>query len=118
MVVFVGKRLIGAPFPVTASLVIGRTILFLLISFPVAILSALKPRSLLDRGLMLFVLIGMCCHPVWLSLILSYISVAGYCDLTYSPESAANAAARATGPTTWSCRAWPSRCCSRRSTRA
>jgi len=57
-------------FPVTASLVIGGTILFLLISFPIALLSAMRPRSLLDRGLMLFVLIGLCCHPVWLSLIL------------------------------------------------
>jgi peptide/nickel transport system permease protein len=91
--------------PVTASLVIGGTILFLLISFPIAILSALKPRSLLDRGLMLVVLIGMCCHPVWVSLILSYVfgvklhwlPVAGYCDLTYSPESAAQCG----GPRYW-----------------
>ena len=59
--------------PVTASLVIGGTILFLLISFPIALLSAMKPRSLLDRGLMLFVLVGLCCHPVWLSLIFSYV---------------------------------------------
>jgi peptide/nickel transport system permease protein len=81
--------------PVTASLVIGGTILFLLMSFPIALLSALRPRSLLDRGLMVFVLIGLCCHPVWLSLIFSYIfgvklhwfPVAGYCDLTYVPQN-------------------------------
>jgi peptide/nickel transport system permease protein len=91
--------------PVTASLVIGGTILFLLISFPVAILSALKPRSLLDRGLMLFVLIGFCCHPVWLSLIFSYVfgvklhwfPVAGYCDLTYDPQGSAQCG----GPRYW-----------------
>ena len=81
--------------PVTVSLVIGGTILFLLMAFPIALLSAMRPRSLLDRGLMLFVLIGLCCHPVWLSLIFSYIfgvklhwfPVAGYCDLTYVPQN-------------------------------
>jgi peptide/nickel transport system permease protein len=81
--------------PVTASLVIGGTILFLLISFPIALLSALKPRSLLDRGLMLLVLVGLCAHPVWLSLVFSYVfgrklhwfPLAGYCDLVYDPES-------------------------------
>jgi peptide/nickel transport system permease protein len=64
---------IARALPVTASLVIGGTILFLLISFPIALLSALKPRSLLDRGLMLFVLVGFCAHPVWLSLVFSFV---------------------------------------------
>ena len=81
--------------PVTASLVIGGTILFLLISFPIALLSALRPRSLLDKGLMLFVLAGLCAHPVWLSLVFSYVfgsklhwfPLAGYCDLSYDPQS-------------------------------
>jgi len=85
--------------------VIGGTILFLLISFPIALLSAMKPRSLLDRGLMLFVLIGLCCHPVWLSLIFSYVfgvklhwfPVAGYCDLTYDPQTSAQCG----GPRYW-----------------
>jgi peptide/nickel transport system permease protein len=86
---------IAQTLPVTASLVIGGTILFLLISFPIALLSALKPRSLVDRGLMLVVLVGLCAHPVWLSLVFSYVfgrklhwfPLAGYCDLTYDPES-------------------------------
>jgi peptide/nickel transport system permease protein len=86
---------IARALPVTASLVIGGTILFLLISFPIALLSALKPRSLLDRGLMLFVLVGLCAHPVWLSLVFSYVfgrklhwfPIAGYCDLVYDPDS-------------------------------
>jgi peptide/nickel transport system permease protein len=86
---------IGQALPVTASLVIGGTILFLLISFPIALLSALKPRSLLDRGLMLFVLVGFCAHPVWLSLVFSFVfglklhwfPLAGYCDLVYDPQS-------------------------------
>ena len=84
---------------------IGGTILFLLISFPIALLSAMKPRSLLDRGLMLFVLIGLCCHPVWLSLIFSYVfgvklhwfPVAGYCDLTYDPQTSVQCG----GPRYW-----------------
>jgi ABC-type dipeptide/oligopeptide/nickel transport system permease component len=92
--------------PVTASLVIGGTILFLLISFPIALFSALKPRSLLDRGLMLFVLIGLCAHPVWLSLVFSYVfglrlhwfPLAGYCDLVYEPGSSSQCG----GPRYWS----------------
>ena len=91
--------------PVTASLVIGGTILFLLISFPIALLSALKPRSLLDRGLMLFVLIGLCAHPVWVSLLFSYFfgrklhwfPLAGYCDLVYDPQSSSQCG----GPRFW-----------------
>ena len=74
--------------PITASLVIGGTIIFLLLAFPIGLLSALRPRSLLDKGLMIFVLIGVSAHPVWLGLVLSYLlgvkvhlfPVAGYCD--------------------------------------
>jgi peptide/nickel transport system permease protein len=81
--------------PVTATLVIGGTILFLMIAFPIALLSALKPRSLLDRGLMLLVLIGFCAHPVWLALLFSYVfgrqlhwfPLAGYCDFFYDSQS-------------------------------
>jgi peptide/nickel transport system permease protein len=81
--------------PVTATLVIGGTILFLMIAFPIALLSALKPRSLLDRGLMLVLLIGFCAHPVWLSLVFSYVfgrqlhwfPLAGYCDFFYDAQS-------------------------------
>src|SRR5947207_12070319 len=55
--------------PVTASLVFGGTIMWMLIAVPVGLLSALRPRSLLDKGLMVFVLIGVSAHPVWLSLV-------------------------------------------------
>jgi len=58
--------------PVTASLVIGGAVLWMLIGLSVGIYSALKPRSLLDRGAMVFVLIGVSAHPVWIGLILSY----------------------------------------------
>src|SRR4029453_18446751 len=81
--------------PVTASLIIGGTIFFLLIAIPIGILTALYPRSLLDKGLMLFVLIGASAHSVFLGLLFSYVGgvklhwfpVGGYCDLHYAPES-------------------------------
>jgi peptide/nickel transport system permease protein len=74
--------------PVTASLVLGGAVLWMLIALPIGILSALRPRSLLDRSAMVFVLIGISAHPVWIGLILSYIvgyklgwtPITGYCD--------------------------------------
>jgi peptide/nickel transport system permease protein len=81
--------------PVTASLVLGGAVLWLLLAFPIGLLSALRPRSLLDRGLMLLVLVGVSAHPVWLGLIFSYVfgvrlhafPVGGYCDFHYNPAS-------------------------------
>ncbi len=76
--------------PVTISLVVGGAILWLLIAIPIGILSALRPRSLLDRAATIFVLIGLAAHPVWLGLVLSYTlgykahlfpTGGGYCDL-------------------------------------
>ncbi len=75
--------------PVTASLVIGGAILWMLVAIPIGILSALRPRSLLDRGAMIFVLIGISAHPVWIGLILIYFvgykagltPLGGYCDM-------------------------------------
>src|SRR6476661_10263323 len=59
--------------PVTASLVLGGAILWMLIAIPIGVLSALRPRSLLDRTSMVFVLIGISVHPVWLALVGSYL---------------------------------------------
>jgi peptide/nickel transport system permease protein len=75
--------------PVTASLVLGGAVIWLLVSLPIGVFSALKPRSLLDRGAMVFVLIGISAHPVWIGLILAYFlgykaglfPISGYCDL-------------------------------------
>jgi peptide/nickel transport system permease protein len=75
--------------PVTASLVIGGAILWMLVAIPIGILSALRPRSLLDRSAMVFVLIGISAHPVWIGLILIYFvgykagltPLGGYCDM-------------------------------------
>jgi peptide/nickel transport system permease protein len=75
--------------PVTASLVIGGAVLWMLVALPLGILSALRPRSLLDRAGMVFVLIGISAHPVWIGLLLIYFvgykagltPLGGYCDM-------------------------------------
>jgi peptide/nickel transport system permease protein len=63
---------VGQAAPVTASLVFGGAVFWMLIALPVGILSALRPRSLLDRIAMVFVLIGISAHPVWIGLIFAY----------------------------------------------
>ena len=45
----VGK-MIWEAIPVTLALLIGGTLLWLLIAFPIGMISALRPRSFLDRG--------------------------------------------------------------------
>ena len=63
---------IGQAAPVTASLVFGGAVFWMLLALPIGILSALRPRSLLDRTGMVFVLIGISAHPVWIGLIFAY----------------------------------------------
>jgi peptide/nickel transport system permease protein len=87
------NHIVKAAAPVTISLVIGGAILWMLIALPIGILSALRPRSLLDRSAMVFVLIGISAHPVWLGLLLSYF-IGGYCDLI-NPSTACG------GPVQW-----------------
>jgi peptide/nickel transport system permease protein len=85
--------LIESGLPVTASLVIGGAVLYLIVAVPVGILAALRPRSLFDRFSMLFVLIGISCQPIWLGLMLSWIfgfklgwtPIAGYCNAFPGP---------------------------------
>lgn len=87
----------------TASIVIGGAILWLLISIPIGVLSALRPRSLLDRAAMGFVLIGVSAHPVWIGLIFSYFfgyklgltPISGYCTVVYHADAGCG------GPTLW-----------------
>jgi len=64
---------IGKAAPVTASLVFGGAILWMIIALIIGVFSALRPRSLLDRAAMVFVLIGISAHPVWIGLIFEYI---------------------------------------------
>jgi peptide/nickel transport system permease protein len=58
--------------PVTASLVFGGAVLWMILGLSIGIFSALRPRSLIDRFAMVFVLIGVSAHPVWIGLILEY----------------------------------------------
>jgi peptide/nickel transport system permease protein len=96
--------IVASAAPVTASLVFGGAILWLLVSIPVGVLSALRPRSLLDRGAMILVLLGISAHPVWIGLILSYVfgaqlqwtPIAGYCDFV-NPSVGAQCG----GPVQW-----------------
>jgi peptide/nickel transport system permease protein len=88
------NTLIGKAAPVTASLVFGGAVLWMMIGLGVGILSAMKPRSLLDRAAMVFVLIGVSAHPVWIGLIFSYTfgarlgwtPITGYCDVINPTE--------------------------------
>jgi peptide/nickel transport system permease protein len=80
--------------PITGSLVIGGMILCIMMAIPIGLISALYPRSLLDRGLMLWVLILVSCQPFWLGLMLSYFlgvrahafPVSGYCTFGHHAE--------------------------------
>src|SRR3954452_2889510 len=88
--------------PVTASLVLGGALLWMLVALPIGVLSALRPKSLLDRTSMVFVLIGISAHPVWIGLILSYLvgyklgwaPITGYCDF-FNPTTSCG------GPMQW-----------------
>jgi peptide/nickel transport system permease protein len=90
--------------PVTASLVFGGAILWMLVALPIGILSALRPRSLLDRGATVFVLLGISLPVVWIGLVLQYgigyrlgwTPNAGYCDFV-NPEPTASCG----GPADW-----------------
>src|SRR6266511_3007949 len=85
--------IIGQAAPVTASLVFGGALLWLLIGLIVGIYSAVRPRSLMDRIAMIFVLIGVSAHPIWIGLIFSYFfgfkwkvtPIAGYADFFNPP---------------------------------
>ena len=96
---FVNRRSVNqeifAAAPITASLVFGGIIFVLLVAIPIGIFSALRPRSLLDRTAMIYVLIGISLPSFWISLVLSYLigfklgwtPIAGYCEV-FSPPTA------------------------------
>lgn len=97
------RWIIGQDARVTASLVFGGALFWLLISVPIGILSALRPRSLFDRFATVFVLIGIASPPVWLGLILAYVfgfklgwtPIADYCNFGSS------SAGECSGPVRW-----------------
>ena len=88
--------------PVTLSLTLGGAVLWMLIAVPIGVFSALRPRSLVDRGATTLVLIGFSAHPLWLGLVFSYLfgfklevlPGSGYCDLI-NPSNACG------GPVQW-----------------
>jgi peptide/nickel transport system permease protein len=96
------NSIVGNAAPVTASLVLGGAVFWMLLAIPIGILSALRPRSLLDRASMTFVLIGISAHPVWIGLIFAYFfgfrwhitPITGYCDFI-------NPATECGGPVQW-----------------
>jgi peptide/nickel transport system permease protein len=65
--------IVASEAPVTASLVVGGMVVWLLIGIPLGLLSALRPRSKLDRASMVGVLVGISAHPVWIGLVLAYL---------------------------------------------
>ena len=96
------NSIVGNAAPVTASIIFGGVVVWMLIALPIGILSALRPRSPLDRASMTFVLIGISAHPIWIGLILSYLlgfrlhlfPIEGYCDFV-------NPATDCGGPIQW-----------------
>src|ERR671932_1479760 len=96
------NSIVGNAAPVTASLVLGGAVFWMLLAVPIGILSALRPRSLLDRVSMTFVLVGISAHPVWIGLIFAYLfgfrlhltPITGYCDFI-------NPATDCGGPVQW-----------------
>src|ERR671932_412450 len=96
------NSIIGTTAPVTASLVLGGGVFWMLLAPPIGVLSPLKPRSLLDRASMTFVLIGISAHPIWIGLIFAYFfgfklhvtPITGYCDFI-------NPSTNCGGPVQW-----------------
>jgi peptide/nickel transport system permease protein len=86
------SEIIWTAMPVTAGLVFGALVMWLLIAFPIGVISALYPRSVVDRAGMVFVLVGISAHPLWIGYILSYVfgrtlgwfPINGYCDVFYA----------------------------------
>jgi peptide/nickel transport system permease protein len=59
--------------PVTLMLTIGASILWLAMGIPIGIISAIKPRTTIDRGATLFALFGVSAPTFWLGLVLLYV---------------------------------------------
>jgi peptide/nickel transport system permease protein len=83
-------------FPVTAGVVIGGALVWLAISIPLAIFSAVRARSLFDRSVLALTMLTFSVHPIVIGLALSYIvgyklgltPIADYCD-AFSPPAGA-----------------------------
>ena len=60
--------------PVTLALALGGFVLALVLALPLGLASALRRRSVLDRGIFLFTVIGIVLHPFLVGLILSEVA--------------------------------------------
>jgi len=75
--------------PVTLSLFLGATVVYLLLALPLGTLGALYPGSVLDRAILIFVLLGISAHPLIVGLFLRQtfayewmlLPGGGYCPL-------------------------------------
>lgn len=79
----------------TLSLVAGGVGLLLVLAVPIGILSALRPQSLFDRGVVTVAIVGIVLHPFVIGLLLRAVvskrwGIApdgGYCNLRPAPDS-------------------------------
>jgi len=75
--------------PATLSLLLGGALVWTGLALAIGVVSAMRPRSFLDRAGMMFVLVGLAAQPLWLGYVLAYLfgyrlqwfPIAGYCDL-------------------------------------
>ncbi|MGB2952950.1 MAG: ABC transporter permease [Gaiellaceae bacterium] len=82
--------------PITASVVVGGAVIWLTVSLTLGILTGLRPGTPLDRGTLLFVLLGISAPPIWIALVLAYFvgfrlgitPLEGYCDVFNPPPGA------------------------------
>jgi peptide/nickel transport system permease protein len=96
------NSIIGDAAPVTIWLTLGGAVMWMLIALPLGVLSALHPRSLIDKGATTLVLVGISAHPLWMGLIFSWLFGSklrvlpdgGYCDLI-NPSTSCG------GPVAW-----------------
>ena len=92
---------IGAALPITASIVVGGVLLLLLLAVPLGCIAALRPRSIADRSLLAFAIVGIAVHPFVLAYVFGRIfgpdiglPSGGYCALTSSSSGCS-------GPVDW-----------------
>jgi peptide/nickel transport system permease protein len=92
--VSVNQTLAGA-IPVTASIVVGGAIVLLLLAFPLALLSAWKAHTAIDRIVLLISILGIALHPFVVGAILrsvfsthlGFLPYGTYCPLRATPPT-------------------------------
>jgi peptide/nickel transport system permease protein len=67
------KEIIYSRLPVSIVLALGSAVIWLAVGIPIGIVSAVKRRSWIDRGSMIFALIGVSAPVFWLGLLFLYI---------------------------------------------